>query len=108
MAALSRPGEACRRAGVRVLIDTNNFGAVDRSSDEARFRGHLFVSQMCMLRYREWAGFACRLRTTATAFCTCRLDARQLRVRRLTRHREEMLGSTPTARWWAALVGPLI
>lgn len=48
--------EACRRAGVRVLIETNNFGAVDRSADEAEFACHLFVSQMCMLRYRRWIG----------------------------------------------------
>ncbi len=46
--------EACRRAGVRVLIETNNFGAVDKSADEAAFACHLFVSQMCMLRYRGW------------------------------------------------------
>ena len=48
--------EACRRAGVRVLIETNNFGAVDRSAGEAAFDCHLFVSQMCMLRYRQWVG----------------------------------------------------
>lgn len=46
--------EACRRAGVRVLIETNNFGAVDKSPDETDFACHLFVSQMCMLRYRGW------------------------------------------------------
>jgi glycosyltransferase involved in cell wall biosynthesis len=49
--------DACRRASVRVLIETNIFGAVDRSPDEALFNCHLFLSQMCLLRYREWVGF---------------------------------------------------
>ncbi len=71
--------EACRRAGVRVLIETNNFGAVDRSPDEARFTCHLFVSQMCMLRYRQWVGvspdFAGRHRV-----CYLPTDAERLRA----------------------------
>lgn len=50
--------EACRRARVRVLIETNIFGAVDRSPDEAMFACHLFLSQMCLLRYRVWVGDA--------------------------------------------------
>ena len=46
--------EAAQRAGVQVLIESNIFGAVDKSPDEARFDCHLFLSQMCLLRYREW------------------------------------------------------
>jgi glycosyltransferase involved in cell wall biosynthesis len=45
--------EAATRAGAPVLIEGNMFGAVDRSSDESRFACHLFVSQMCLLRYRD-------------------------------------------------------
>jgi glycosyltransferase involved in cell wall biosynthesis len=50
------PVEACQRAGVPVLIDGNMFGAVDRSADEPLFACHLFVSQMCLLRYRSVVG----------------------------------------------------
>lgn len=48
--------DACRDAGVRVLIESNIFGAVDKSPDEARFACHLFLSQMCLLRYQGWVG----------------------------------------------------
>ena len=50
------PVEACRRAQVPVMIDGNIFGAVDRSRDEPLFSCHLFISQMCLLRYRNWVG----------------------------------------------------
>jgi glycosyltransferase involved in cell wall biosynthesis len=38
------------------MVDGNMFGAVDRSSDEPVFACHLFVSQMCFLRYRDRVG----------------------------------------------------
>lgn len=44
--------EAVARAGVPVLIESNIFGARDRSPDEARFDCHLLVSMMCLMRYR--------------------------------------------------------
>ena len=47
---------ACRDAGVRVLVESNIFGQVDRSTDEHRFDAHLFMSQMCLMRYRERVG----------------------------------------------------
>lgn len=47
---------AARRAGVPVLIETNIFGARDRSSDEPAFASHLFISMMCLLRYRGASG----------------------------------------------------
>jgi glycosyltransferase involved in cell wall biosynthesis len=47
---------AARAAGVRVLIETNIFGAVDHSPDETAFGCHLFISMMCLLRYREAVG----------------------------------------------------
>ena len=43
---------ARRAAGVPVLVESNVFGAVDASSDEAEFSCHLFPSKMCALRYR--------------------------------------------------------
>lgn len=43
---------ARREAGVPVLVESNVFGAVDASSDEAGFTCHLFPSKMCALRYR--------------------------------------------------------
>lgn len=43
---------AARRAGVPVLIESNIFGSRDRSPDEAAFSSHLFISMMCLLRYR--------------------------------------------------------
>jgi glycosyltransferase involved in cell wall biosynthesis len=47
---------ACRAAGVGKLVETNTFGAYDASTDERQFDLHLFVSQMCALRYRRRAG----------------------------------------------------
>ena len=43
---------AAERAGVPVLIESNIFGARDRSADESRFACHLLVSMMCLMRYR--------------------------------------------------------
>jgi glycosyltransferase involved in cell wall biosynthesis len=70
--------EACRLASVGVLIDTNIFGAVDRSADEPLFACHLFLSQMCLLRYRGWVDapdFAERHRV-----CYLPIDAERLRA----------------------------
>jgi glycosyltransferase involved in cell wall biosynthesis len=47
---------ACRAAGVPVLVETNIFGELDTSGDEQQFASHLFLSQMCILRYRRLAG----------------------------------------------------
>ena len=47
---------AASAAGVRVLIESNIFGARDRSPDEKAFACHLFISMMCLLRYRRQAG----------------------------------------------------
>ena len=47
---------AARRAQVPVLIEGNIFGARDRSADEPQFACHLFISMMCLLRYRRGAG----------------------------------------------------
>ena len=47
---------ACRAAGVRVLVETNTFGAFDSSADEHQFDCHLFPSKMCALRYRQQVG----------------------------------------------------
>src|SRR5438105_4415140 len=44
---------AARRAGVPVLVEANIFGNVDRSPDERRFACHLFMSRMCLMRYRD-------------------------------------------------------
>lgn len=49
---------AVRRAGVKVLIETNVFGQLDPSPDEADFAFHLFVSKMCALRYRRRASLS--------------------------------------------------
>ena len=49
---------ACRRAGVGQLVEMNIFGHVDRSPDESEFACHLFMSQMCLARYRDWVGAA--------------------------------------------------
>jgi glycosyltransferase involved in cell wall biosynthesis len=46
--------EAARRASVPVLVETNIFGARDRTRDERQFSCHLFISQMCLMRYRSW------------------------------------------------------
>jgi glycosyltransferase involved in cell wall biosynthesis len=46
---------ACRAAGVGALVETNVFGWQDTSPDEAQFSAHLFISQMCALRYRQRA-----------------------------------------------------
>ncbi len=43
---------ACRAAGIEVLVESNVFGAVDASADEAQLSCHLFPSKMCALRYR--------------------------------------------------------
>src|SRR5215211_7785483 len=47
---------ACRAAGVAHVVETNIFGQVDRSAVEPDFACHLFMSQMCLLRYRERVG----------------------------------------------------
>jgi glycosyltransferase involved in cell wall biosynthesis len=47
---------ACRAAGVEALVETNVFGRCDTSSDNAQFSAHLFISQMCAMRYRQQAG----------------------------------------------------
>ena len=49
---------ACAHAGVPVLIESNIFGAHDRSADERRFKCHLFLSMMCLMRYRAKHGGA--------------------------------------------------
>jgi glycosyltransferase involved in cell wall biosynthesis len=49
---------AARQAGVRTLVETNIFGAVDTSPDERDFACHLFISKMCLLRYHAWTGGA--------------------------------------------------
>jgi glycosyltransferase involved in cell wall biosynthesis len=51
------PG-ACVRADVPVLIESNIFGAYDRSADERRFDCHLMISEMCLMRYRARHGGA--------------------------------------------------
>ena len=48
--------EACRAAGVGSLVETNVFGWKDTSPDFASFAAHLFISQMCALRYRSLEG----------------------------------------------------
>lgn len=45
--------QACRTAGVSLRVESNVFGAVDASADEAEFDCHLFPSRMCALRYRR-------------------------------------------------------
>jgi glycosyltransferase involved in cell wall biosynthesis len=47
---------ACRAAGVARMVETNIFGSVDPTPDEAAFDVHLFVSTMCLLRYRKRVG----------------------------------------------------
>jgi glycosyltransferase involved in cell wall biosynthesis/predicted O-methyltransferase YrrM len=47
---------ACRTARVGKVVETNIFGHVDRSPDEADFACHLFMSQMCLARYRTRIG----------------------------------------------------
>jgi glycosyltransferase involved in cell wall biosynthesis/predicted O-methyltransferase YrrM len=47
---------ACRAAGVGHIVETNIFGQVDRSTDEPDFASHLFMSQMCLVRYRARTG----------------------------------------------------
>lgn len=47
---------AVRRAGVPHLVETNVFGQIDASRDEAQFDCHLFPSQMCALRYQQSVG----------------------------------------------------
>ncbi|MEA2332373.1 MAG: hypothetical protein QOH58_2511 [Thermoleophilaceae bacterium] len=49
---------ASARAGVPHLVESNIFGQLDRSADEARFDCHLFGSQMCLMRYRQRLGGA--------------------------------------------------
>jgi glycosyltransferase involved in cell wall biosynthesis len=49
---------ACRAAGVDALVETNVFGFRDTSPDDAQFSAHLFISQMCAMRYRVRAGLA--------------------------------------------------
>ncbi len=48
--------QACRSAGVESLVETNVFGWRDSSADVSSFAAHLFISQMCSLRYRRLAG----------------------------------------------------
>jgi glycosyltransferase involved in cell wall biosynthesis len=47
---------ACRVAGVEALVETNVFGWRDTSPDDGQFSAHLFISQMCAMRYRERIG----------------------------------------------------
>ncbi len=47
--------EACRAAGVDSLVETNVFGRQDPSPDNEQFSAHLFISQMCAMRYRQRA-----------------------------------------------------
>jgi glycosyltransferase involved in cell wall biosynthesis len=46
---------ACRMAGVDGLVETNVFGSLDTSPDNEQFSAHLFISQMCAMRYRQQA-----------------------------------------------------
>lgn len=48
-------GRALRAAGVPVVVETNIFGQHDPTPDERAFACHLFISQMCALRYRPLA-----------------------------------------------------
>lgn len=47
---------ACASAGVPVMIESNIFGARDRSLDEGRFACHLMLSMMCLMRYHSQTG----------------------------------------------------
>jgi glycosyltransferase involved in cell wall biosynthesis len=49
---------AARRAagGTAVMVETNVFGLYDTSPDERDFACHLFISQMCAMRYRQAVG----------------------------------------------------
>ncbi|MGI8460344.1 MAG: glycosyltransferase family 4 protein [Solirubrobacterales bacterium] len=47
---------ACRAAGIELLVESNIFGAVDVSPDEAQFSCHLLPSKFCALRYRWRTG----------------------------------------------------
>ena len=47
---------ACRAAGVARMVETNIFGSVDPTPDREAFDVHLFVSTMCLLRYRKRVG----------------------------------------------------
>ncbi|HEX6651499.1 MAG TPA: glycosyltransferase [Thermoleophilaceae bacterium] len=47
---------AARHAGVAHVVESNIFGHVDRSPDEPGFDCHLFMSQMCLMRYAERIG----------------------------------------------------
>ena len=42
-----------KKAGVPVIVETNVFGAIDRSPSGRLIDHHLFVSKMCVLRYQR-------------------------------------------------------
>jgi glycosyltransferase involved in cell wall biosynthesis len=46
---------AVRAAGAAALVETNIFGQFDATADERDFGCHLFISQMCAMRYRPLA-----------------------------------------------------
>jgi glycosyltransferase involved in cell wall biosynthesis len=48
--------DACRRAGVGTIVESNVFGAVDASGDERTIACHLFPGKMVALRYRRRLG----------------------------------------------------
>jgi phosphatidylinositol alpha-mannosyltransferase len=87
---------ACRAAGVRTLVETNVFGARDASPDNEQFSAHLFISQMCAMRYRQRAGLELEEfhRRQRTLYYPVAADALRLgEVSRLEAH--EMLGLDP-------------
>jgi glycosyltransferase involved in cell wall biosynthesis len=87
---------ACRAAGVQTLVETNVFGARDASPDNEQFSAHLFVSQMCAMRYRQRAGLELDEfhRQHRTLYNPVATDALQLgAVSRLEAH--ELLGLDP-------------
>src|SRR5215211_3644519 len=49
---------AAREARVGKLVEANIFGHVDGSPDEPDFACHLFMSRMCLMRYRGLVGAA--------------------------------------------------
>ena len=48
------PVAAVRRAGVKALAEFNIFGNLDKTPDRHAFDAQLFMSKMCLLRYRDW------------------------------------------------------
>jgi glycosyltransferase involved in cell wall biosynthesis len=77
---------ACRAAGVPALVETNVFGLRDTSSDEGQFSAHLFISQMCAMRYRQRAGIDAVTFNRRHRTLHYPVDIDGLRARQLSRH----------------------